>query len=125
MDQAVAHLLPSRSLAAEQEIADVLDAATEWAQGRLPLGEAARVGTLAYGQGRPSPAYTRCVAMLRSPPSDPRRAHLLALVETLLGITHVIRTTQGLFDPPDLSEHAMRSGIVATLKEPKHERQGK
>src|SRR5690349_25004185 len=64
------------------DIADVLDAAQMWADGRMSLTDAARFGTIEY-HDQPSPRYSRYVAMVKTPLDHPQRPALVALVNRL------------------------------------------
>ncbi len=93
-------LLPgkgTRSLTRDEaaSVEDILDAATEWQAGRLPLGELARIGSLAYGT-RPSPGYSRFVAVYTTSRRDPRRAALQAAIEEMVRREGWVSTGQGL-----------------------------
>lgn len=71
----------------EQDMTDVLDAATEWDAGRLPLSEFAKIGMI-----RDSPAYTRYLTVLRT--SDPaRRSVLLRAIDALLHANPALKVT--------------------------------
>lgn len=85
------------------DVDDVLEAALAWQNGTLPLEAFARVGTLdSPATGRVSPDYTRCVAMLSTPISDPRRAALRRAVGALLAFQGFVLTTHGIFAPAEI-----------------------
>lgn len=101
---ALTHLLPGqgeRVLTPDElaAIEAVLDAAAT-----ADPEEAATVGALIW-DGKPSPPYTRFVAVRVTPPSDPRRAALRALINRLISAHGYVRTEQGTFSPADLGEH--------------------
>lgn len=100
---ALTHLLPGageRALTPDEqaEVDAVLDAAA------MEHPNAATTGALPW-DGHPSPAYTRFVAVRVTPPSDPRRAALLTLINQRITRSGYIRTEQGVFTPDDLGEH--------------------
>lgn len=85
--RALTDLMPDggrRELSEEErfEVELVLEAAADWEAGLLPWQDAAKVGELRRGN-RPSPGYTRFVAVHVTPRNDPRRAALQALQEHL------------------------------------------
>lgn len=91
------------------EIADCLDAAAEWAAARLPLEVFARVGTTRLPRtGKPSAAYTRYLATIATPATDPRRADLLRAIDALLDLQGYRRTNHGVFDADDLHGMTIR-----------------
>jgi len=95
-------------------IADVLDAATEWDQGRMPLNAAAHVGTVLTPAGHPSRSYSRHVASLWAWRSkDPRWKALDRMVNVLACAVYV-KTTQGLFTSEELHQH---DGAVRWLRD--------
>lgn len=102
------HLLPRRVLSPWEldDISDVLDAAVEWEQGRLPLAEFARVGSLVYeqrGDRRTSPAYTRHVALRTALPGDPRLASLRKAIAALVANNpRQVVTRHGVFQAYEL-----------------------
>ena len=99
------------------DVNDCLDAAAEWAAGRLPWQAAANVGTILC-EGRPSSGYSRFIAFLLTPKSDPRRRCLDAL-GTYLDTQQGLRVTpRGTFSQRDInelheSEHIMRGRAAA------------
>lgn len=85
------------------EANDVLDAAAEWAAGRMPWEVAAQVGTI-ENNGRPSPSSTRFIATVLVSPLDPRRPHLKALIDHLLVMQGLTVTEGGIYTQRDLNE---------------------
>ena len=85
------------------EIEDILDAAGEWAAGRLPLTELMRLGTI-ENNGHPSPGYSRFSAIAMTPASDPRRDYLRKAIRLVVGAQTVI-THQGIFSRDELHQH--------------------
>lgn len=105
-----------RDLTAEDHasIADVLDAAADWRAGKLPWWEAAAVGVIPYDAGtgaRPSPGFTRTVALLRTDRGDPRRAALRALLDELVRQSGAVVTTHGVFTRQEIG--AANAPVVA------------
>ncbi len=94
------------------DVNDVLDAAQDWDAGKLPWQAAANVGTILCN-GRPSSGYSRFIAFLLTPKTDPRRRCLDAL-GTHLDTQQGLRVTpRGTFSQRDInelheSEHIMR-----------------
>lgn len=82
-----------------QHIEDVLDAATEVAAGRLPFYEAARIG------GIQSPAYTRMLATVTTPKSDPRWHDLMALLDVLITSQGYKICRHGIFTETEVRIH--------------------
>lgn len=100
---ALTHLLPGqgeRILTPDEQaqVDAVLDAAA------MEHPDADTTGSLLW-DGKPSPAYTRFVAVRVTPKSDPRRAALLTLINRLITESGYVRTEQGVFTPEDLGEH--------------------
>lgn len=99
-----------RPLNADEALAveDALDAAAEWAAGRLPWQEAARQGAMGYRhwQGRmiESTGYGRFVALLVTPHDDPRWQPLARLCDLLSRQQGYVMTTQGTFSREELGE---------------------
>lgn len=84
-------------------IEDVLDAAADVMSLGLPLEVFARIGICPSPRtGAPSPEKTRNLAVIITAPSDPRRAHLLKVIDKLLLFQGWTFTNQGLFSPYDL-----------------------
>lgn len=85
----------------ERDIADVLEAAREWKDGRLPLAEFAKIGMI-----RDSAAYTRYLAMLKSSPAE--REALRDAVEALIVARPDLKiTSDGIVSRWDLLEAGM------------------
>jgi hypothetical protein len=82
-------------------IEEVLELATAWADGEVDLLDAARVGRMAW-KGRPSPGYTRAMAMAMAEPGDPRREDLKLLVDRLLTMKGSVITDFGVFGKSEL-----------------------
>ena len=105
--RAVAHTLP-RTPRTDPDIAadceDILDAAAEWLAGTLPLDALMRLGTIEDHHGRPSPRYSRWVAMCTAERSDPRRRALLAALDRVVA-AQVIVTRQGIFEQFEMNQH--------------------
>lgn len=105
--RAVAHTLP-RSPRTDPDIAadceDILDAAAAWMAGDLPLTELMRLGTIEDHHGRPSPRYSRWVAMCTAERSDPRRRALLAALDRVVA-AQVIVTRQGVLTNDEMHQH--------------------
>lgn len=100
----ISHLLPDRySESDKQAINDVLDAATEWAEGRMPFSVAASIGTIERN-GKPSPAFARLLATVLTSPRDPRRRHLDDLIDYLLAVQGLTKTPHGLATQRDLTD---------------------
>ncbi len=99
------------------DVNDCLDAASDWEAGNLPWQAAANVGTILC-EGRPSSGYSRFIAFLLTPKSDPRRRCLEAL-GTHLDTQQGLRVTpRGTFSQRDInelheSEHMMRGRAAA------------
>lgn len=106
MFDALDHLLP-RVLTPEDRavIEDILDMAAEWAAGRMRWQAVASAGTLDWN-GAPSVAYARFVALRVTPPSDPRRESLLALIDVLVRAEGFTISSQGVYSSWELREHA-------------------
>ncbi|MGI8406035.1 MAG: hypothetical protein ACR2OE_14955 [Thermomicrobiales bacterium] len=94
-----------RALTPEEtaDVNDALDAAADWAAGRLPWELAANVGTV-ENNGRPSPSFTRFIATVLVSPLDPRRPHLKALIGHLLVMQGLTVTDGGIYTQRDLNE---------------------
>lgn len=75
-----------------QDLRDVIEAAAEWAAGRLPLGEFARIGHIEW-QGRPSAAYTRYLALTTVGPHSAAGQLLRRAIEALVAADRRIRIT--------------------------------
>lgn len=113
MIDAMVHLLPDggrRPLDMDEALAveDILDAAAAVAADRLPWWEAAKQGAMPArdwrtGRALVSPAYGRFVALMVTPPSDPRRAALLALVDRLVRESGITLTQHGCFERDELA----------------------
>jgi hypothetical protein len=105
--RAVAHTLP-RNPRTDPDIAadceDILDASLAWMNGDLPLTELMRLGTIEDHHGRPSPRYSRWVAMCTAERSDPRRRALLAALDRVVAAQGVI-TRAGFFTPDETHQH--------------------
>lgn len=105
--RAVAHTLP-RNLRTDPDIAadcaDILDAAQEWQAGRMDLNALLHLGTIEDHHGRPSPKYSRWVAMCTAERSDPRRRALLAALDRVVA-AQVVITKQGVFEPNETHQH--------------------
>lgn len=93
MIDAIRHLLPKKALDPWEadSIQDVLDAAVEWQEGRLPLEVMKEIGAISYdtkfGRGpEPSPGYTRFLAVMMTTNEDPRRAALLAATDAIIAL---------------------------------------
>lgn len=89
----------------QASVDDVLDAAVAFATGMLPFPEAASIGTLTDWQGNESPAYSRYVAMTRTPKNDPSRSDLMALIEQLVRAEGYVVTRQGVYQPWEIREN--------------------
>lgn len=84
-------------------VEDVLDAALECDEGRMPLYAFAQLGTVQpVWRVTPSASYTRMLAMMTSRHDDPRRRALRRCLDRLLIEQGNILTTHGLFVPGDL-----------------------
>jgi hypothetical protein len=93
----------------------VLDAAQDYADGKLPWYEAASIGAVARidwrtGREIESTAYARFLAVVFANASDPRRAAVLALCNEIVEQSGAVLTGHGLFDRSDLAE------VGATLR---------
>lgn len=84
----------------KDSINDVLDAAVEWQEGRLPIFEFAKLGDIR------TPAYTRYMAMLCSC-GDERQLALRAAIEELLKAQGYVFTNHGMFTPNELGDAGM------------------
>lgn len=93
-----ASLTPERTLTEEEResVEDVLFAAADWQAGELPITEAAKFGIVPWN-GRPSPWYTRFVAIRTTPKGDPRRIALIAMCEKLDKLQGGVHTQFGRF----------------------------
>lgn len=94
------HLTPDEITAVE----DVLDAAAEWASGALPFDAAVRVGTATSPSGHVSPTWTRYLAVRVADRSDPRRAHLLRLIDHAIEMRGLVVTDFGVISKAELAE---------------------
>ena len=111
-------LTPTDTLSPDHQVCveDVLDAAMEWHDGRMPWHVAANVGdierkTLAGTMHRSTP-WTRAVALRHTERSDPRWHALFALCGEINRMTGCIETRQGTFtqaELDDLHEHHQRA----------------
>jgi len=90
---------------------DVLDAAAAWDAGQLDLNTAAKTGVIEY-EGRPSPRYSRFIALTITPRDDPRWHALDRLICTIVG-KQMIVTTQGVYDSADLHIHDQARAWIA------------
>lgn len=94
------------------EVDDVLEAATAWARRELPIHEFAKVGTIpSPATGRTSSGYTRYVAMLATPITDPRRMDLRRAIDALLRFQGIEVTTHGVFDRDEIVDVPILSRI--------------
>jgi hypothetical protein len=83
----------------------VLEAAGEWAAGTLPLEVFAKVGTIQSPfTGRESAGYSRYVALLSVPVTDPRRDALRRAIDGLLRFQGFVITAQGMFEPSEIPD---------------------
>lgn len=82
----------------------ILEAARAWAEDRLDLFDAARVGPITPPSGGPpNVAYGRTLALMYTPKDDPRRHQLVRLCNELDKRKKVI-TEQGMaFDREDIA----------------------
>ena len=105
MIDAIAHLMPRESIAAEyrDDINDVLDAALAWKEGTLPLNEVMHLGTIPY-DGHPSCSYTRFVAVATATKGDPRR-HALMDLQRLTNRRYGRETSQGFMSEYEDHQH--------------------
>jgi hypothetical protein len=105
--RAVAHTLP-RNPRTDPDIAadceDILDASLAWMNGELPLTELMRLGTIEDHHGRPTPRYSRWVAMCTAERSDPRRRALLAALDRVVA-AQVVITRQGVLTNDEMHQH--------------------
>lgn len=91
---------------------DVLDAAQEWAEGRLPWEVAANVGAMGVvdwrdGSVRFSAGYGRYVTLVRTPRSDRRWGCLFRLVQVLVMMGGSTVTTRGVFAADELASRGV------------------
>ena len=86
----------------QTSVEDVLDAAQDWEDGKLPLEAFASVGDITNYRDQPSPGYTRFVARFTTPESDPRRAALIRAQDALIRLEGWIVTNHGVFSADDL-----------------------
>ncbi len=94
------------------EIEDVLDAAQDYAGGRLPANAFAAIGgMLGPRNGRPCPEYTRFVALQSTPLNDPRRADLLRAIDDVLRLQGlvILSSTAGVWSHEDLAGMTIRT----------------
>lgn len=85
------------------EIDDVLYAADDYVNGRMPLEVFASIGTIESPHTRkPSSGYTRYLAMLSTPIADPRRMALRKAIDGLLRLQGLVITTAGVFEPGEI-----------------------
>jgi hypothetical protein len=116
---AITPLMPGgerRELTADEayEVDLALEAAADWEAGLLPAHEAAKVGAMARGN-RPSPAYTRFVAVQVTPRSDPRRAALQALQQHLDQLQGLTVTPTGTLTRTDLNDIRDARDLIGRL----------
>ncbi len=113
---ATRHLLPGsgrRPLTGDEilDVEDILDAAREWAQGRLPWQEAARLGHIERN-GKLSQSYSRFVALRSTSRDDPRRRDLIELcghIDRMLGGVH---TRHGRFTRRQMDEMEQQERVL-------------
>ena len=110
MDAFVASTLPRdgdypRKLTEDElaSIQDILDAAYAWSQGEMPLTAVWRLGIVEY-EGVPSPRYTRWLATGTGSRTDPRWQALQKALDVVIRKHHIV-TTQGVFQPVEMTEH--------------------
>lgn len=91
------------------DISDVLDAAQSWSEGAMPIEEFARIGFMdSITTGRVSSGYTRFVALVSTPKSDPRRAALLKAIDAVIVFEGYVFTTSGVWTPEEIGRLGMR-----------------
>ena len=105
MDRVAADLLPTRALtdAERDSIQDILDGAYAWSRGEMPISAVMQLGIVEY-DGRPSPAYSRWVAIGKTPHSDPRWQALHDMIDLVVRKQFIV-TTQGVFTPVEITQH--------------------
>ena len=92
----------------QMEVEDVLDAAMEWKDGRMPTTAAAQIGG----------GYVRCKAITKTPMTDPRWHALRALCEHLDDLSGAKMTRQGRFDRFEfatarrLTDEQLETGVI-------------
>lgn len=79
-------------------VADTLDAAVEWKEGRMSYQDAARVA------GEPD-QHIRFLALTSTPRDDPRWQALRALIDVLIRASGFVVATQGIYTPQELGQH--------------------
>lgn len=88
---------------------DVLDAAADWYDGRMPWNVAASVGEIERrtmtGTWHRSPGYTRAVALRHTSTDDPRWRALSDLCTEIVRKTGFVITAFGVFDTDELHQH--------------------
>lgn len=87
-------------------VQEILDAAQEWSEGRLPLGLFATIGPLpawnSQGRRYDSVGYGRALALMSTPQDDPRWDALNRAIDELVRRQDVTVTRQGVFDRQEL-----------------------
>lgn len=66
------------------DIQDILDAATEWANGRMPIQTFMLFGSIENPHGRSPGVWSRFLAVRTTPRSDPRFHDLIAAISALI-----------------------------------------
>lgn len=81
------------------EIHDVLDAAADFVAGLMPIHTFAKIGGIPSStNGKPSPGYTRFMALMTTPTDDPRRAALLTAIDAVLSFQGVMLWERGIYE---------------------------
>lgn len=80
---------------------DILNAARDWADGKMPIYIFAEVGKLPAYDSRnrrvDSAGYGRCLALMTTPKDDPRWDALNRAIGALVDLQDIVRTKQGIF----------------------------
>lgn len=84
------------------QIDDVLEAAGEWSAKRLPIHEFSKIGGI-LSNGKPSAGYTRMLAFVTTPRTDPRWDDLRRAINALLVFQGFVVTTAGVWSREDLA----------------------
>lgn len=105
MDRALPPLASALTFEDVVAVEDCLDAAAAWQRGEMPWHVAAGVGTIRDWRGQVSSPYSRYVAYRVTPPTDPRRQALAALIDVIVRQLGYRVTRQGVFIASEMREN--------------------